>query len=78
MVLFSSFVIGGIVFLAVPATLSALARLGDSDAVGTHRVWTALLAISLIGTIVAHFLFTPGIARITASSAAVITTIEPA
>jgi len=76
-VLFSSFLVGGAFFLAVPASWQALGRLGALEPPAVAEVWGSLLAISLVGTIFSYFLFTRGIRRVPAASAAVVTTAEP-
>ncbi|MFD2192053.1 DMT family transporter [Pistricoccus aurantiacus] len=72
--LFSSFLVSGLVFAVLPPTWDGMARLAES---GSLSVWTALLAMSLFGTIFSYFLFTRGIQTVPASSVAVVTTIEP-
>jgi len=72
--LFSSFIVSGLAFLALPPTWSGLARLG---ATGGVTAWAALLAMSLFGTIFSYFLFTRGLRTVPASAVAVITTMEP-
>lgn len=72
--LFSSFLVSGLVFATLPSTWDGIARLMESKSLS---VWTLLLSMTLFGTIFSYFLFTRGMKTVPASSVVVVTTIEP-
>ncbi|NKN32488.1 DMT family transporter [Marichromatium bheemlicum] len=74
-VMASGFLLSALVLLLLPETWEVLAGLAVHR--GEGRIWGALLAMTLLGTLLAYALFTRGLQRVTASRAAVLATVEP-
>lgn len=72
--LFSAFTFATLSLLLFPQTWQALSQLSQST---DAKIWASLFAIAWLGTILINFFYMNGLNRISASTATVITTIEP-
>jgi DME family drug/metabolite transporter len=72
--LFSAFTIGVPVLLLFPQTWQALTQLFQTS---EFKVWGSFFAVGWFGTILINLFYMRGLKRISASTATVITTVEP-
>ena len=72
--LFSAFTIGVPVLLLFPQTWQALSQLSQTT---EFKIWGSFFAVGWLGTILINVFYMRGLKRISASTATVITTVEP-
>lgn len=75
--LLSSFTLCTPLLLLLPFTWDGLAHLSENAGGQSGQILGSFMAVSWLGTIVVFFLFIQGLSRISASSASIITTLEP-